>query len=249
MRPFLFSLLSILAMSGFIDASGDMPEVNTYIVKTQDLEVLTNFAEANGLELGPFLTYPNPSQDALDRFSCYHMITIPESLRPEKAELIAELEALPGIVWVEPNLPGMPAISYIKTSVESSLKPDTIEPHVPNDPWFGEQYGLRITHVDAAWTETTGEGTVIAVIGSGVDTDHEDLVSNLDLVNAWDFDSDDGDVDEDDMPPLFRGHETVVIGIAGAQIDNSMGIAGIAGDCSILPLQAAAPQSISNAVI
>ena len=99
----------------------------------------------------------------------------------------------------------------------------------PADPHRDEQYGLDLLNVTPAVAHATGEDTVIAVVDTGVDQNHPDLVAHLlpgaDLV--------DGDDDPDDP----NGHGTHVAGIAAAVTDNGVGIAGVAPDARILPVR------------
>ena len=99
---------------------------------------------------------------------------------------------------------------------------------VGNDPLLIDQWGLPATNVPTAWTVTGGDGVVIAIIDSGVDLDHPDLVDRL--VPGRDF------VDGDDEPDDPNGHGTHVAGIAAAS-SNDIGIAGVAPHASIMPVR------------
>ena len=144
--------------------------------------------------------------------------------------------------------------------------------HLPNDPLFSAQWHLHNTgqnggtpdaDVDApeAWATTKGSPeVVIAVIDPhGVQTNHEDLISNR-FVNRGEF-GDDGNglrkesngVDDDgngraddvygwnfynDSNNPLRGaklaHGTAAAGVALASGDNSKGVSGIAPGCRLL---------------
>ncbi|MBS1612656.1 MAG: S8 family peptidase [Bacteroidetes bacterium] len=89
--------------------------------------------------------------------------------------------------------------------------------------------------VDSAWTITTGSSTIkVAIIDSGVDTLHNDLRANLlpghDAV---------GDSTDGYPTPNFQedGHGTCCAGIIGAIKDNSIGIAGVAPSCKLIPVR------------
>ena len=73
-------------------------------------------------------------------------------------------------------------------------------------------------------------GIVIAVIDSGADLLHPDLR----LVTGWDYG--DGDSDPSDNSNV-NGHGTACSGIAAARANNSLGVSGIAGGCSVMPLK------------
>jgi thermitase len=122
---------------------------------------------------------------------------------------------------------------------------------VPNDPYFqAYQYALSnrggilnvspdirpqmtagadIKAVDA-WTVTKGDaGTIIAILDTGVDKTHPDLAGKV--LDGYDFANDDNDAADDVW------HGTHVAGIAAAGTNNSIGTAGVAWDCSILPVK------------
>lgn len=105
---------------------------------------------------------------------------------------------------------------------------------------------------DLVWNRGfTGKGVTVAVVDTGVDTDHPDLVDNIwlnagetncedgidndsnghiDDCNGWDF----GDEDNDPNGIIFHG--THVAGIIGAKKDDS-GVVGVAPDATIMPLK------------
>ncbi len=129
----------------------------------------------------------------------------------------------------------------------------------PNDPRWSEQWGLEnlSSGVDIdilnAWEFTQGSsGVIVAVIDSWVDINHPDLrdriwqnpgeipgdgVDNdgnglVDDVFGWDFVANNG---------LYKGtieavHGTQVAGIIAATANNSVGIAGVAPQVTIMPL-------------
>jgi subtilisin family serine protease len=93
-----------------------------------------------------------------------------------------------------------------------------------NDP-----YQLGALNAVAAWQQATGSGVVVAVLDSGVDATHPDLVGQvlpgLDLVDG----SSDGRVD-----PV--GHGTSVAALIAGRRDGS-GVVGMAPDARILPVR------------
>lgn len=200
-----------------------------FVVKTQDPQALRDFARDRDLELRPLIDYPNPSAKALERFGCYWLASLPGGMQPES--LLQRLEDLPGVERVEPNL--LQHIEFPESRSDATpILPDTFHhPYTPNDPMFPQQWDKIITETDWAWNLTTAEGVVIAILDTGADTDHEDLQANL--VPGYNFVSDTSDIEDD------YGHGTHVSGIAAAKIDNSKGIAGMAGNASIMPLKVA----------
>jgi subtilisin family serine protease len=97
------------------------------------------------------------------------------------------------------------------------------------DPLRPQQWGHVQLHLDDAYGTSTGEGVVIAILDSGIDLDHPDLVDKL--VPGWDF------VENDDQPQDENGHGTHVAGIAAATTNNGIGIAGAAPDARIMPVR------------
>ena len=86
-----------------------------------------------------------------------------------------------------------------------------------------------------AWDQAQGYGSasiIIAIIDTGVDTTHPDLR----LVTGYDFGDNDPDPMDDSEDP---GHGTACAGVAAAKANNGIGVAGIAGGCSVMPLKVA----------
>jgi subtilisin family serine protease len=101
--------------------------------------------------------------------------------------------------------------------------------YTPNDQYFSSQWHLPKISAPAGWDLTTGSAdTPIAIIDSGVDPDHPDLMDKL--IPGYNFLG--GNSDTHDV----RGHGTAVAGSAAAQTDNVTGIAGVAVDNPIMPL-------------
>lgn len=106
--------------------------------------------------------------------------------------------------------------------------------YVPNDPGWLQQYNLKLANVPNAWDLTQPVSTVkVAVLDTGIDQAHEDLAGRLDLTNARNFASD--GLPSGDIHPR-NSHGTHVAGIVAAQIDNGVGVAGVAPDAQILPI-------------
>jgi subtilisin family serine protease len=97
------------------------------------------------------------------------------------------------------------------------------------DPMRGQQWALNAIMLPDAWQTADGDKTVIAVVDTGADLKHPDLVDRL--VDGHDF------VDNDDDPTDENGHGTHVSGIAAAATDNGIGIAGGAPGAKIMPVR------------
>jgi subtilisin family serine protease len=106
----------------------------------------------------------------------------------------------------------------------------------PNDPYFtgGQQYGLINISAPQAWDRTTGSSsTLVAVLDTGVNYQHEDLQGRIDLEKAYDFVNN----DSDPMDDHYSSHGTGVVGVIAAATNNNIGIAGLNWQAKILPVK------------
>lgn len=131
----------------------------------------------------------------------------------------------------------------------------------PNDPYYYSQWGLNNISASAAWQYSTGsKNVVVAVIDSGSDLTNQDLVDNL-WTNPGEIPGDgidnegDGYVDDvygwnfaDNNPDIQDryGHGTHVAGIIGAKGGNSMGVAGVNWNVSIMTLKFMSDRGIGS---
>ncbi len=132
----------------------------------------------------------------------------------------------------------------------------------PNDTFYPQQLTyLSSIKAPSAWNYTTGDSSVvIAVIDTGVDLRHPDLVNNLwhnfkeipangldddgngyiDDYSGWDFIS-----DTPDPSPKFTGnynfigmnHGTILAGVAAGEGNNKIGITGVSWRAKIMALR------------
>ena len=146
----------------------------------------------------------------------------------------------------------------------------------PDDTYFSLQWGLSNINVPNAWNITEGnENITIAIIDTGVDWNHEDLAnkiwinteeipndgidndnnSYIDDVIGWDTVTEtnchpdeecDGYPDND--PNDIHGHGTHCAGIAAAETNNNLGIAGTCPECKIMAIRAGykSPEYFNN---
>jgi subtilisin family serine protease len=168
-------------------------------------------------------------------------------------EIVAQYRALPEVEYAEAN--GTITLDHD----ESGGK------HVhANDEMFSQQWGLFNSGQNggkagadisamSAWAVTKGsDQVVVAVIDSGVDYSHPDLVNNIwtrpEIIKAYqddDLTSNDqiddvhgfNFVDDNDDPMDDNGHGTHCAGIIGAEGDNGLGIAGVNWNVKIMPLK------------
>ncbi|MBW2391623.1 MAG: S8 family serine peptidase, partial [Deltaproteobacteria bacterium] len=189
----------------------------------------------------------------------------------ELEAVMAELRANDLVADVQPNF--IHRILGEPLPVVSTLPND---PYVSSDgtTWsegsFGnaypDLYGVRNLHVLETWSlldtngngsfdgdeSAPGEGIVVAVIDTGLDSAHLDIAGGIfvnpgevpgdgvdndanglvDDVRGWDFVANDG------TPEDLHGHGTHVAGTIAASMNNAEGIVGIAPFARILPIKA-----------
>jgi len=166
-------------------------------------------------------------------------------------KVIERLKSDSQIQYVEPN--------YIYRSA-----------FVPDDTYFTNQWGLANIKAPEAWDIETGEPNIVmAVLDSGVDLDHPDLVNNIwinqdeiagngidddnngyiDDYNGWDF------IDNNyDSSPQFSDswtlaaihHGTAIAGVALATGNNAQGIAGVSWSGKIMSVRVLDSQGVGD---
>ncbi|MEX0998763.1 MAG: S8 family serine peptidase [Thermodesulfobacteriota bacterium] len=109
---------------------------------------------------------------------------------------------------------------------------------IPNDPLFSSQLYFDVFQAPQAWDLQTGHpDVVIAVVDTGFDVTHEDLIGGKILpgcnTSGIDFDHNNCNPDLTDN----NGHGTGVTGTAAADTNNGVGVAGVCWGCSILPIR------------
>ena len=119
---------------------------------------------------------------------------------------------------------------------------------VTNDPVYeaGLQWGLERIGAPEAWEQGQGRDITIAVVDSGVDLAHEDLVDKVvghtSCIGAGgDPTACSGSAQDD------NGHGTHVAGIALAATDNDLGVAGVAPGARLLAVRVLANDCTGSA--
>ena len=138
-----------------------------------------------------------------------------------------------------------------ETSFFEYAEPDLLFSPVvaANDPYYNRQWNIQNTgsplqhngtpgadmSVEDAWTITKGDTSIkIAILDSGVDTLHPDLIPNLlpgyDATGGGSRGYPNSNFEKD-------GHGTACAGIAAAKGENGIGITGVAPGCKIIPVK------------
>ncbi|MGE0825215.1 MAG: S8 family serine peptidase [Candidatus Binatia bacterium] len=144
-------------------------------------------------------------------FGLYHLL-IPES--ESVTDFIQKHENDPNLRLLEPN----PIV--------------TVEPVTPvaNDPLFPVQWGLERIEAPQAWAHLSGTaGVTVAIIDSGIDSNHPDLRGKV--IPGWNA------IDQNDDTRDQHGHGTALAGIIAANMNDAIGMAGVCPHCPLLPVK------------
>ncbi|NCG18300.1 MAG: S8 family serine peptidase [Rhodobacterales bacterium] len=156
---------------------------------------------------------------------------LPDVARIEVGPLgrLARLYPAAGVhpVTLSNRLRARPDVTWAHPDVEMPVR----KLAVPNDPLLDQQWHLINTgqrgyvagvdiNVSEAWQYTHGAGVRIAVLDTGIDTLHPDLM----VTDGWDY----VDGDDSSQPPGDDPHGTAVAGIAAGIGNNGLGTSGIA---------------------
>jgi subtilisin family serine protease len=220
--------------------------------ETGNAEVLVRFRPGTTRETIDRLTAQlnDEVEDRIESVEGLDVIEDEDGTNP--ADLVAQYRALPEVEYAEAN-----------TEITLDHE-DAGGKHVhAGDEMFLRQWGLFNSGQSGgqagadisamrAWAVTRGsEQVVVAVLDSGVDYTHPDLVNNIwtrpEIIKAYeDEDLTDGAIDdqhgfnvvEDNGDPMDRnGHGTHCAGIIGAEGGNGIGIAGVNWNVKIMPLR------------
>lgn len=164
----------------------------------------------------------NPDSTAAERAA--YIREIGGQVQQEIIPLAAVVVTLPDDTPTD-NLPPAPIIRNSHPDYRVTALSD------PNDPLFGEQWGLNAIGAPTIWSQLPSDAPTltIAVIDSGVCVNHPDLEGVL--LQGWDY------VENDSIPQDDFGHGCAVASIIAGVMNNQVGIAGVAPNTHILPLR------------
>jgi serine protease len=136
------------------------------------------------------------------------------------------------------------SIAAAALALAAVMAPAAAAQSTPNDEYFGLQWGQQQLHTPEAWTRSTGAGSTIAIVDSGVDLDHPDLEDKIaggaTFAGCADQPNGCGDGDWESGPASVGAgdpHGTHVAGIAAASTGNGIGVAGTAPDAKLLAVK------------
>ncbi len=204
-----FSLFTGLAACGDVDSqvgtSARSLEAADYIITS--VSGLPDGFRAIVADLGDTLVRYYPKAG-------FAVVNTPDPDRYKKyGSVLKDLKA----VWVDPGL------------TESFAEPEAAGG--VNDPYLTYQWGHDAVGAKGAWAAgVKGAGVKVAVLDTGFDTDHPDLVANIDFANSANF------VPYETLTyalPNAFSHGTHTAGTVAAN-DNSWGTVGVAPDAQLI---------------
>ena len=203
------------------------------------------------------------------RFATRNLMLVKYPAKTSLDEALSYYRSRGDVEYAEPDyLIQLPQLQKSKKAPMSASGSNIVTPaasqYFPNDPMFSEQWALHNTGQNGgvngedingpeAWMIEKGSSDVIvAIIDTGVDYNHEDLVNqmwqNTAELNGNPGEDDDGNGYIDDIyginaingtgnPLDDNKHGTHCAGIVAAEQDNSLGISGIAPGVKIMALK------------
>ncbi|MCW2949407.1 MAG: peptidase and in, kexin, sedolisin [Thermoleophilia bacterium] len=172
----------------------------------------------------PRVTYDEPSAPS----------TPVESSPALATRATAPAPASPAPAAAQPDSVSDPAANYASASFADRLRSGAIHPAHLAEQWAIDQPSDIDIDGGEAWARTTGSGTIVAVIDTGVDASHPDLAGRV--LPGHDFSGADTGATYDAV-----GHGTAVASIIAA---GGTGMAGVSPDARILPLKVYADSEV-----
>ncbi|MFA6288562.1 MAG: S8 family serine peptidase [Opitutaceae bacterium] len=139
----------------------------------------------------------------------------------------------------------LPHVSYAAPLLAKKMFPSAAP--LPTDPFFDQQWHLLNTgqqsgtagidiNVTPVWPTLKGTGITVAIVDTGLQLDHPDMVANISPDNNYDYiDNDDDPSPDVSLEEDFHG--TAVAGLVAASADNSIGVVGVAPEAKLYALR------------
>ena len=139
----------------------------------------------------------------------------------------ASYDSAESIVTHPPTLTSNYIIDRLPPDISGSYETTSYQPVIDSQKSYPETWlSSKLPHD----VTSIGSQVIVAILDTGIDTEHEDLVGTVI-----------GEVNLSESPLItdVHGHGTHIAGIIAASIDNTFGIKGIAQDCLLLSVKVA----------
>ncbi|MBU7037848.1 MAG: S8 family peptidase [Theionarchaea archaeon] len=157
--------------------------------------------------------HDNPDANLVGQYGqverTFHIIPAVVAIMPEEA--VKALSKNPRVKYIQPDI-----IQYV-TPMQMSV---SAEPLAQVLPW-----GVDRIDAELAWSTSTGAGVKVAIVDTGIDMDHPDLVANI--KGGFNAIAVKGKYRDPDNFDDDHGHGSHCAGIVAA-VDNSIGVVGVA---------------------
>lgn len=149
-----------------------------------------------------------------------------------EGQTLQALQSNPNVLYAEPNR--IVKLDIPQEELIKNWKPVNFD-GAPNDPQFKDQWHHTNVQSVEAWKQGQGNSDfILSIVDTGVDFNHPDLKAKM--LPGYNTVDDNTDVDDG------NGHGTHCAGIAAAITNNGVGVAGMAPNVKILPIQVLSKQ-------
>lgn len=256
--------LSVLFATGLVSGAHAGYYKGNQVV---DGEVIVKFKSQQALKSLNSLKSVNAVRDMNVAFA--PMAVVKLAGKSDLETMLVNLNDMEGVEYAEPNYV-LSIAGFQETILDKIANFESADPRAPRDPEFSKLWGLyndgnnepggsgrqSVAGADInafqAWDLTRGSNDVtIAVIDTGIDYSHPDLVDNMwvnsgeiagngidddgngfiDDVYGYDFANNDGD------PRDGHSHGTHCAGTIGATHNNSLGVAGVMANVKMMGIK------------
>ena len=188
-----------------------LPEIVVRLIFPNTLNTLKDFCETNQLTIKQKLEFTQNE----------YLLEVQGQNEESVFDAVNKLKQQSYIKWAAPNIAAQP---FFQNFEEDDI-PD--EPNIPNDEYFPQLWHLYNTgqtggtpgadiNAPNAWKITAGDpNIIIAIIDTGVDVNHPDLINNI--VPGYDFFDDDNDPSPYLDMITIGAHGTMCAGLAAAR--------------------------------
>ena len=144
----------------------------------------------------------------------------PDLIRGHNGDIQYQYKIIPGIACSLPEqainaLRNNPNVLYIEENIMYTASEVL--------PWGVDRIDAEQAHLSGYTGSTSGEGVNVAILDTGIDYEHPDLINNYIPDYWWSI---------SDLPMDHSGHGTHCAGIVAA-VDNEFGVIGVAPDADI----------------